>query len=237
MLNVARGTKSSPAARRVAGRGTPLLRHPKRPVGPSDWSDSTVEAIEYVPGERISVICEVSPGLIGLIESTVWPFWNRAEVVVEHSVVVDDDRQQAGADPDVLGLQAVLAQLDPDGPIAADHLGVAARRDQQRRRQEECELRCAQPCHGDAIMIPPSMSRPVKVLFITVAAVVAAALAPRVAPRRSASPKSDPNHAGAVLFNQRCSGCHTLSYAATHGSAANARNREIVNGPELRPAL
>jgi mono/diheme cytochrome c family protein len=46
--------------------------------------------------------------------------------------------------------------------------------------------------------------------------------------------KSDATiHEGAVLFNQRCSGCHTLSYAATQGSAANVRAREITNGPNF----
>jgi hypothetical protein len=82
-------------------------------------------------------------------------------------------------------------------------------------------------------MIPPSMSRPVKVLFITTAAVVTAILSTACGTENISVPKSNPNHAGAVLFNQRCSGCHTLSYAATHGSAANARNREIVNGPNF----
>jgi hypothetical protein len=36
-----------------------------------------------------------------------------------------------------------------------------------------------------------------------------------------------------VLFSQRCGGCHTLSYAATHGSAANVRTREAINGPNF----
>jgi mono/diheme cytochrome c family protein len=46
--------------------------------------------------------------------------------------------------------------------------------------------------------------------------------------------KSDPDvHWGAVLFSQRCAGCHTLSYAGTHGSAANVRTREITNGPNF----
>ena len=40
-------------------------------------------------------------------------------------------------------------------------------------------------------------------------------------------------HQGAVLFNQRCSGCHTLSYAATHGSAAFVRTKEYNNGPNF----
>lgn len=44
---------------------------------------------------------------------------------------------------------------------------------------------------------------------------------------------SDPNYAGAQLFNQRCSGCHTLSYAATHGSAANVHTAEYNNGPNF----
>lgn len=38
---------------------------------------------------------------------------------------------------------------------------------------------------------------------------------------------------GAVLFNQRCSGCHTLSYAATHGSAVNVRTAQYNNGPNF----
>ncbi len=45
---------------------------------------------------------------------------------------------------------------------------------------------------------------------------------------------SDANvHLGAVLFSQRCAGCHTLSYAGTHGSAVNARTREITDGPNF----
>jgi mono/diheme cytochrome c family protein len=82
-------------------------------------------------------------------------------------------------------------------------------------------------------MIPPSISRPVKVLFITAAAVVATTLTAACGTENIKVPESSPNHPGAVLFSQRCSGCHTLSYAATHGSAANARNREIVNGPNF----
>ena len=59
-------------------------------------------------------------------------------------------------------------------------------------------------------------------------------------------PKSDPNYksdyAAAEVFNQRCGGCHTLSYAGTHGSAANPRTAEPINGPNFnvrceRPAI
>jgi mono/diheme cytochrome c family protein len=59
-------------------------------------------------------------------------------------------------------------------------------------------------------------------------------------------PRSDPNYAAdtaaAQLFNQRCGGCHTLSYAGTHGSGQNPRTYEAINGPNFnvrceRPAV
>jgi mono/diheme cytochrome c family protein len=40
-------------------------------------------------------------------------------------------------------------------------------------------------------------------------------------------------HTGAVLFSQRCSGCHTLAAAATHGSSSNIRTRERTDGPNF----
>ena len=45
--------------------------------------------------------------------------------------------------------------------------------------------------------------------------------------------KSDPNYRGAQLFQQRCSGCHTLSVAGTQGSATNVRTRENKDGPNF----
>ncbi len=59
-------------------------------------------------------------------------------------------------------------------------------------------------------------------------------------------PKNDANYsadtAAAQLFNQRCGGCHTLSYAGTHGSGQNPRTYEDINGPNFnvrceRPAI
>ena len=42
--------------------------------------------------------------------------------------------------------------------------------------------------------------------------------------------EDDPNHRGAVLFAERCSGCHTMDAAGSRGSA----NRELRNqGPNL----
>jgi mono/diheme cytochrome c family protein len=38
---------------------------------------------------------------------------------------------------------------------------------------------------------------------------------------------------GATLFSQRCSGCHTLKAAGTHGSATSIKYRLRTNGPNL----
>jgi mono/diheme cytochrome c family protein len=45
--------------------------------------------------------------------------------------------------------------------------------------------------------------------------------------------KSDPNYEGAQIFEQRCSGCHTLSAAGTQGSAEKANGREYKDGPNF----
>ena len=59
-------------------------------------------------------------------------------------------------------------------------------------------------------------------------------------------PKNTANYTAdteaAQLFNQRCGGCHTLSYAGTHGSGQNPRTYESINGPNFnvrceRPAI
>jgi mono/diheme cytochrome c family protein len=82
-------------------------------------------------------------------------------------------------------------------------------------------------------MITARMSRPIKVLVVSGAAIAVAVLASACGTQRISVPSSDPTHAGAVIFSQRCAGCHTLSYAGTRGSAANVRTREIVNGPNF----
>ena len=45
--------------------------------------------------------------------------------------------------------------------------------------------------------------------------------------------KSDPNYAGAQLFVERCSGCHTLKVAGTEGSAIHPNTREYKDGPNF----
>jgi mono/diheme cytochrome c family protein len=43
-------------------------------------------------------------------------------------------------------------------------------------------------------------------------------------------PDNDPTHAGAQIFSERCSGCHTLTPAGTEGSSNRS---ERVQGPNL----
>ena len=38
---------------------------------------------------------------------------------------------------------------------------------------------------------------------------------------------------GALIFNDKCSGCHTLESAGTQGSAVNVRDRERTDGPNF----
>ena len=38
---------------------------------------------------------------------------------------------------------------------------------------------------------------------------------------------------GAVLFSERCAGCHTLYAAGTHGSAPNIRTAAAISGPNF----
>ncbi len=83
-------------------------------------------------------------------------------------------------------------------------------------------------------MIPGRMTRPVKRVLLAPAAVAITLAAAACGTEQISVPKSNGTlHEGAVLFNQRCAGCHTLSYAATHGSAANVRTAEYNNGPNF----
>jgi mono/diheme cytochrome c family protein len=42
-------------------------------------------------------------------------------------------------------------------------------------------------------------------------------------------PEDDETHAGAVLFAERCSGCHTISAAGTQGSANRSQRQQGPN--------
>jgi mono/diheme cytochrome c family protein len=78
------------------------------------------------------------------------------------------------------------------------------------------------------------MSRAARASLAVTASIAVAVVATGCGTEKISVPKSQGSlYHGAVLFNQRCSGCHTLSYAATHGSAANVRTAEFNNGPNF----
>jgi mono/diheme cytochrome c family protein len=45
--------------------------------------------------------------------------------------------------------------------------------------------------------------------------------------------ESDRIRDGALIFNDKCAGCHTLESAGTQGSAVNVRDRERPDGPNF----
>jgi mono/diheme cytochrome c family protein len=45
--------------------------------------------------------------------------------------------------------------------------------------------------------------------------------------------KTDPDYEGAKIFQQHCSGCHTLAAAGTEGSATIPNDREYKDGPNF----
>jgi mono/diheme cytochrome c family protein len=77
------------------------------------------------------------------------------------------------------------------------------------------------------------MSRSVRVLLKSSASIAVVALVAACGTQRINVPAGTPQHTGAVLFSQRCAGCHTLSYAGTHGSAPNLRTAQAISGPNF----
>jgi mono/diheme cytochrome c family protein len=64
-------------------------------------------------------------------------------------------------------------------------------------------------------------------------AVVASAFAASCGEEGIELSKSDPDYEGAKIFQQRCSGCHTLTAAGTEGSAVDPNDREYKDGPNF----
>ena len=82
-------------------------------------------------------------------------------------------------------------------------------------------------------MISARMSRSAKVLLTSGALIAVAAFVAACGTQKIDVASSGPLYQGALLFNQRCSGCHTLAYAATSGSASNVRSAQFNNGPNF----
>jgi cytochrome c len=78
------------------------------------------------------------------------------------------------------------------------------------------------------------MSRLAKILVGVSAAVAVAAVTAACGTQKISVPKSQASaYRGAVIFSERCAGCHTLSYAGTHGSAPNIRTAQAISGPNF----
>jgi mono/diheme cytochrome c family protein len=77
------------------------------------------------------------------------------------------------------------------------------------------------------------MSRSVRVLLLAAAAIAVAAVASACGTQHIQVVKKSPLYTGAQLFSQRCSGCHTFSYAAANGSAPNIRTAQSNSGPNF----
>jgi len=45
--------------------------------------------------------------------------------------------------------------------------------------------------------------------------------------------QDDPNYEGALLFDENCAGCHTLTIAGAKGSATKVHSRERKDGPNF----
>jgi mono/diheme cytochrome c family protein len=94
-----------------------------------------------------------------------------------------------------------------------------------------------EPSRGGVTYDPARMSRTARYAIALAAAIVVAFAVSACGTQHVQVPASDPDHAttlaAAHLFNQRCGGCHTLSYAGTHGSGANPRTYESINGPNF----
>jgi mono/diheme cytochrome c family protein len=80
-------------------------------------------------------------------------------------------------------------------------------------------------------MLAPVMARRIRMLAIAAAA--AALGAAGCGEQGIQLAEDDPNYRGAEIFQQNCSGCHTIEAAGTQGSATDPNDREYVDGPNF----
>jgi cytochrome c551 len=82
-------------------------------------------------------------------------------------------------------------------------------------------------------MMSGAMRRWSKLLVVPVALAAALSISACGTQKISVSKSNPQLYHGAVLFSQRCAGCHTLYAAATHGSAPNIRTAQAISGPNF----
>ena len=78
-------------------------------------------------------------------------------------------------------------------------------------------------------MLPARMTRRLLIALVAPFALVAGACGEK----SIALDKDDPLYDSAVVFQQRCSGCHTLDAVGGEGSAIKANSRERKDGPNF----
>jgi mono/diheme cytochrome c family protein len=82
-------------------------------------------------------------------------------------------------------------------------------------------------------MLAPAMPRRARPSLLALAIVAAALGAGACGEQDIQLAKDNPDYEGAKIFQQSCSGCHTLAAAGTQGSTTSPNDREYVDGPNF----
>jgi mono/diheme cytochrome c family protein len=77
------------------------------------------------------------------------------------------------------------------------------------------------------------MSRVGKIAASAILACAAAVMVSACGSQGNSIAKSSPYHAGAVIFLDHCSGCHTMSLVGANGSATSIQERLRTNAPNF----
>jgi mono/diheme cytochrome c family protein len=83
-------------------------------------------------------------------------------------------------------------------------------------------------------MMAPVMGRRRRAIAAALSVVAVGAVAcgsQGISPQIASQPQNVQN--GALLFSERCSGCHTLDVVGAQGTTLNVRQRERVDGPNF----
>ena len=82
-------------------------------------------------------------------------------------------------------------------------------------------------------MLSHPMTKARRLLLIAVALTAPAGLIAACGEQGISSDLTPEQHQAAEIFNERCSGCHTLGVAGTEGSTTNIDTREYKDGPNF----
>ena len=82
-------------------------------------------------------------------------------------------------------------------------------------------------------MLAPVMARRARTRMLAIAAAAGALALGGCGEEGIELAKDDPNYEGAEIFQENCSGCHTINAAGTQGSTTDPNDREYVDGPNF----